>query len=71
VTLDSDSLPLPRWRQVLGRIPAAVVVGASLIMAVLILVLPIFPGEQTVSLKLGDVSTQDVQIGRASCRERV
>ncbi len=65
MTLDSDSPPLPRWRQVLGRIPAAVVVGASLILAVLILTLPIFPGEQTVSLKLGDVSTQDVLAPRS------
>ncbi len=65
MTLDSDSPPLPRWRLVLGRIPSAAVVGASLVLAVLILVLPIFPGEQTVSLKLGDVSTQDVLAPRS------
>jgi len=65
VTLDSDSPPLPRWRQILGRIPSAVVVAASLILAVLILTLPFLPGEQTVSLKLGDVSTQDVLASRS------
>jgi membrane-associated HD superfamily phosphohydrolase len=65
VTLDSDSPPLPRWRQILGRIPSAVVVTASLILAVLILTLPFLPGEQTVSLKLGDVSTQDVLASRS------
>ncbi|MGB7539555.1 MAG: HDIG domain-containing metalloprotein [Anaerolineales bacterium] len=65
MTLDPDSPPLPRWRQVLGRIPSAVVVVASLILAVLILVLPILPGEQTVSLQLGDVSAKDVLAPRS------
>lgn len=65
MTLDSDSPPQPRWRRILGRIPTAVVVGASLILAALILTLPILPGEQTVSLKLGDVSAQDVLAPRS------
>ena len=65
MTLDSDSPPLPRWRRILGRIPTAVVVGASLILAVLILILPILPGEQTISLQLGDVSSQDVLAPRS------
>jgi putative nucleotidyltransferase with HDIG domain len=62
---DSVSAPPPRWRRMLSRIPAAVVVGASMVLAALILALPIFPGEQTVSLQLGDVSTQDVLAPRS------
>ncbi|MBN2085344.1 MAG: HDIG domain-containing protein [Anaerolineales bacterium] len=65
MTLDSDSPPQSPWRRFLGRIPTAAVVGASLILAVLILILPILPGEQTVSLKLGDLSAQDVLAPRS------
>jgi putative nucleotidyltransferase with HDIG domain len=65
VTLDSESLPLPRWRQILGRIPAAAIFAATLILAALILTLPILPGEQTISLQLGDVSTQEVLAPRS------
>jgi putative nucleotidyltransferase with HDIG domain len=65
VTGDSDSPPLPRWRQIFGRIPAAVVVGVSMVLAAVILTLPILPGEQTVSLQMGDVSTQDVLAPRS------
>jgi hypothetical protein len=59
------SAPLPGWRRFLARIPAAVVVGASMVLAAAILALPVLPGEQTVSLQLGDVSTQDVLAPRS------
>ncbi len=65
VTGETDSPTPPRWRQLLGRIPTAVVVFGSMVVAAAILTLPIFPGEQTVSLKLGDVSTQDVLAPRS------
>jgi putative nucleotidyltransferase with HDIG domain len=65
VRSDTGSPPPPRWRQLLGRIPTAVVVAGSMVLAVAILTLPILPGEQTVSLKLGDVATQDVLAPRS------
>jgi putative nucleotidyltransferase with HDIG domain len=65
VTAGTDSPPSTRWRRILGKIPAAVIVGASTMLAALILTLPILPGEQTVSLHLGDVSSQDVLAPRS------
>jgi putative nucleotidyltransferase with HDIG domain len=65
VKSNSDSAPPPRWRRALAQIPSAVVVGASMVLAALILALPVFPGEQTVSLQLGDVSTQEVLAPRS------
>jgi putative nucleotidyltransferase with HDIG domain len=62
---ESSSPPVPRWRLILGRIPVAVVVVAGAVFAALILTLPILPGERTVSLRLGDVSPQDVLSPRA------
>jgi putative nucleotidyltransferase with HDIG domain len=50
---------------ILGRIPVAVVVVASAAFAALILILPVLPGERTVSLRVGDVSPQDVLAPRS------
>jgi putative nucleotidyltransferase with HDIG domain len=60
MTASPSSESVPRWRLILGRIPTAVVVAASAVFAVLVLILPILPGERTVSLRVGDVSPQDV-----------
>jgi putative nucleotidyltransferase with HDIG domain len=65
MTASPSIAPVPRWRLILGRIPAVVVVAASAIFAALILILPILPGERTVSLQVGDVSPQDVVAPRA------
>jgi cyclic-di-AMP phosphodiesterase PgpH len=61
----SSSASVPRWRVILGRIPLAVVVAVSAVLAALVLILPILPGERTVSLRAGDVSPQDVLAPRA------
>jgi putative nucleotidyltransferase with HDIG domain len=60
-----SSESVPRWRSILGRIPIAVVVAASAAFAALILILPILPGERTVSLRAGDISPQDVLAPRS------
>jgi cyclic-di-AMP phosphodiesterase PgpH len=60
MTASPSSASVPRWRSIVGRIPIAVVVVASAAFAALVLILPILPGEQTVSLRVGDVSPQDV-----------
>jgi cyclic-di-AMP phosphodiesterase PgpH len=60
-----DSGALPRWRNFFGRIPVALVAILSLVVAAAILTLPVLPGEQTVSLQLGDVSTQEVLAPRS------
>jgi cyclic-di-AMP phosphodiesterase PgpH len=57
--------PLPRWRVFLKRISAGLLVFYSVLAAVLILILPILPGERTVSLELDDVSTQEIVAPRA------
>jgi putative nucleotidyltransferase with HDIG domain len=53
------------WRRILTRVPVAVIVSAGMVLAAAILALPIIPGEQTVSLQLGDVSTQEVDAPRS------
>jgi len=65
MTASSSSEPVPRWRSILARIPIAVVTAASAAFAALILILPILPGERTVSLRAGDVSPQDVLAPRS------
>ncbi|MBN1438397.1 MAG: HD domain-containing protein [Anaerolineales bacterium] len=62
---DSNSAPPPRWRQVLGRIPTALLVFGAMLAAAAILTLPILPGQQTVSLELGDVAAADVVAPRS------
>jgi putative nucleotidyltransferase with HDIG domain len=42
-----------------------VVIAVSMVTAAVVLTLPVLPGEQTVSLQLGDVSTQDILAPRS------
>jgi putative nucleotidyltransferase with HDIG domain len=65
VTGEPASAPQPRWRRLLARIPTAFVMGAGVVLAAFILTLPTLPGENTVSLKLGEVAQQDVLAPRS------
>jgi putative nucleotidyltransferase with HDIG domain len=62
---NSDLGKTGRWRIFFGRIPVAFVVVASAAIGAAILTLPILPGDRTVSLQLGDVSTQEVLAPRS------
>lgn len=65
MTAQPAPTPLPRWRLFLRRISTWLLVLYSVLFAVLLLILPILPGERTVSLKLDDVAPQEVLAPRA------
>jgi putative nucleotidyltransferase with HDIG domain len=60
VSAETPATHPPRWRVFLSRIPVTVVGLITTALAILILVLPILPGERTLSLQLGGVSSQEV-----------